>query len=662
MTHRLQAGQSEELICKLRADLDEQTHVRQQAERESMRVNAQFSKVQEELERSQSTSKLTLREKDDIGKRLTTLQQELSRVQEGVRLRDQMQLDLVAKSAEVNDLKKNHYKYEQTKQELISQQEAVSQKTQEVEALASQVETLQRQAHNLEQKAQERDILVEDKANLEKEAQGLKQKLAELHHLRDQLEKQNVQLEESQSALNQAKDDLSQMRKLEEDNKSLKDTLESISAELAIANEKLWELDALHHLLINREEKIRQVEEELATYTSKAEELIKIKADLTLKENELSQLRDRLSTLETEQTASKPIRPVRRAANRSAQNSIPDQGHHRPSLQLNEEDLDPIQATGLTDMNFLMPPQPSLDLATSSQSFVADTLPEIQETLQEIPDSFQPQRRDLKTLGLLESGDTSSLSDIANPFERDEDLGDEHIAYLEEPGASLPSSHGENMSTRSTAPVESATQRPPSSSYGSLNEQMLLDISPHTQSQLEPTTPPQRAGLTRKPQFTRNSRRSVEVVQVEASLQGVASEIAKAKPQRLKSESQTQQRQTTASPERRPETPRDRESTPSIAREKYQPNSAAKRKIGQSEDHQPQKQLKRTPANLEVRIPGTSQNNSQKDDQTPSRKTVTFRRSSVVGTNAPVPGKAQKPSKPARKGSRQERYSSRFGA
>ncbi|KEF63839.1 uncharacterized protein A1O9_01817 [Exophiala aquamarina CBS 119918] len=577
------ASQSKEQICKLRADLDEQTRVRQQIERESTSMNEQFSKVQEELKKSQSTSTLALREKNDIEKRLAKLQQGLSRAQEDVRLRDQMQLDLATKSAEINDLKKSQYQYEQVKQELVSQNEAVFQKTQEAKALASQVQSLQNHTHKLEQKAQERDIFAEGKAHLERETHGLRQKLDGMQHLRGQLEDQNAQLEESQSALNKAKDDLSRMRKLEEENKSLKDTLESMSAELTITSEGIRELDAFRHLLSDKEEKIRRVEEELATYTSKSEEFVKSKAALKIKENELLLLRDRLSAMETEETPSKPTQPIRRAANRSAQNSSPNQSDSRPCLQFNEEEMSPIQATGLTVTNALIPPQMSLGLATSSQSFVADTQPEIQETLQEVPDSFQPQRQDLETLGLLDSGDTSSLSDIANPFERDEYLGDERIAYLEEPGTSLPSSQGGGMGARSTARVESTTQPPPSSSYGSLNEQMLLDISPHTELQLETTTPPRRLGFARKPQPIRTDRRDIEVERNKVSIQRGSSELAKPRPERLNSEFQTKQQQTRTakSPVERPETPRDREATPSVARERYRPNSAAKRKMGQ---------------------------------------------------------------------------------
>jgi hypothetical protein len=457
--------------------------------------------------------------------------------------------------------------------------------------------------------------------------------------------------------------DLSRMRKLEENSKSFKETLDSLSAELAIANEKSRKLDALQEMVAQKEERLARVEGELESHISMSEELIKTKADLTLKQNELSELRERLSTLETGQATSLPVRPVRRAADRSAQSAIAAQNYHRRDLQFDEEDMDPIQATGLTDANSRTPIQESLNLTTTTQSVIADTQPEIEETLREIPDSYQSQRHDLEILGLLETGDTSSLSDIADPFIIDEFLEDERIPYLEEPGASLHSSPNENIGDGSAGRLEPAPERPPSSSYGSLNEQMLLDINPQGEPQLERTKSLRRVEPTRNLNTARNDRISVELDQVEDLIPDEASGRTKPSPRRrLRSESHSKRKRTTASPESRPETPRNRESTPLAARERYQPNSAAKRKIEQSEDRQPSKQLKRTPANLEVNIPRGSQSNSRKNDQTPSRKLPTFSRSSVVGTNAPAPGKGQKTSKPARRGSRQEKYSSRFGA
>jgi len=659
MTHHSQVTQSEEQICKLRENLTEQAHERQQAEREMMRVNAQFSEAQEELEICQRRSTLALREKDDMKDHLKTLQQELSRAQEDVRLRDQLQRDLAAKLNEVDELKKSHSKHENAKQELISQQKIVAQKTKEARVLASQIETLQRETHELKQKELEKDILAERFTLLEKEAQGLRTQLSELPHLRDQLEKQNVRLEESQTALNKAKDDLAQIRKLEDDNNLLNETLEFMRADLAIANEGVRKMDAMQELLNHKDGKIRQVEEELATYVSASEELFQTKADLVMAQNELLQIRNRLSVLEIEQAATLPPRPVRRAPNRSTQKNVAVQDNLRSSLEFDRVAEDQIPATSLTDTSSLVLPNPSLNLTTSSQSFVADTQLDNQQTLQEIPDSFQPQHRDFETLNLFESGDTSPLTEIANPFEQGGYLEDDRMGYLEEPIASLPSAdRDENLSNQSAERLESASQRPPSSSYGSVNEQMLLDVTPQTESQPRPTPHPRSAGMARKSRTTRSNRVGVESEQIEVSIPGGDSK----KDQRLKIESQTDQQQSTAGAGGRPETPRDRESTPSLAREKHQPNSAAKRKIGQMEDHQPLKPLKRTPANLEVRGPGTSKANSEIYEQTPSKKTVTFRRSSVVGTNAPAPGKGQKPSKSSRRGSRQERYSSRFGA
>ena len=114
------------------------------------------------------------------------------------------------------------------------------------------------------------------------------------------------------------------------------------------------------------------------------------------------------------------------------------------------------------------------------------------------------------------------------------------------------------------------------------------------------------------------------------------------------------------------------ESPPSSTKEKHLPNSAAKRRNEVDVDDSnvvAAKRLKRTPANLEV--PSTSKTadgiSSQHSQQSPGAKLFSTqpqmpsgsRTGTVVGTHAPEPGKSRK-AKPARKGSRSDRYSTRF--
>lgn len=621
---------------------------------------------------------MTAHEKDEQTKHIASLQHELAKARANVNLFDQTQRDLAAKSAEVVRLVENQSKYEKVKQELLVQQQKALEKTREAELLQSHVEDLHRQSLSLEQKVREKEVFAELNVCLGKEAHDLKQKLAGLQSMKDQLEKQHTQLEESRSALDLARKDLCRMQELEGNNKTLSQKLNAVSFELITANEKnqsitalegnnktLSEklnavsfelltankknqaLTALEELLAQKEETIRRREAELETHASVSAELIKTKEDVEVKQIELSRLEARVLTLESEQATIFPHQPLRRAANRSTESAAhPLQNHSRPDLQFNDDETGPNQATVLLGVDSSIPPTGSLNMA-STPSVIPDTQVVVQQRLQEIPNSFQSQLHILETLGLQDSGDTSSLTDIADPFSEDEFGGNEEVTYLEEPEGSPHPSHGVTTAGVPAGPSQPVVERPPSSSYGSLNEHMLLDFSLNGETQPGPTG--------------RNDKNNSDPQHVEHLRQGKTSKRTGPTSRRLRSVSQPQRGPSTDSPENRLGDLGDRESTPLIAREKHQPNSAVKRKIEQSESQQSSKQLKRTPANLEVSIPRTSQGTSQRGEKSPPRRVVTFRRSSVVGTNAPAPEKSQKTSKSARRGSRQERYSSRFG-
>lgn len=661
----------------MRADLTEQTQLRQRSERRSKEIDEHLSKVQEELKNAESQSVLTAHEKDEQAKHIASLQHELAKARANVNLFDQTQRDLAAKSAEVFGLMENQSKYEKTKQELLMQQQKALQKTREAELLQSQVEDLHSQSFGLKQKVREKEVLAELNVCLEKEAHGLKQKLAGLQPMKGQLEKQHTQLEESRSALDLARKDLCRMQELEGNNKTLSEKLNAVSFELITANEKnqtitaleannktlgeklnavsfelvtantkIQALTALEELLAQKEETIRRSEAELETHASVSAELIKTKEDVEVKQIELSRLEARILTLEKEQAPGFPHQPLRRAANRSTESTHPLRNHSLPDLQFNNDETAPVQETVLLGVDSSIPLTGSLNMA-STPSVIPNTQVVIQQRLQEIPNSFQSQLQILETLGLPESGDTSSLTDIADPFSEDEFGENEVVTYLEEHGGSQQPSHDVTTPGVPAGPPQPVVERPPSSSYGSLNEHMLLDFSLNGETQPGPTG--------------RKDKHNSEPQHVEHLHQGKTSKRTGPTSGRLRSEDQPQRDPSTDSPERRPGNLGDRESTPLAAREKHQPNSAAKRKIEQSEHQQSSKQLKRTPANLEVSIPRTSQGNSQRGEKSPPRRVITFRRSSVVGTNAPAPDKSQKTSKSARRGSRQERYSSRFG-
>ena len=109
------------------------------------------------------------------------------------------------------------------------------------------------------------------------------------------------------------------------------------------------------------------------------------------------------------------------------------------------------------------------------------------------------------------------------------------------------------------------------------------------------------------------------------------------------------------------------------SRERHLPNSAAKRRGELEEevpDSQAQKRLKRNPANLEVRrtnkhtsTPWAGETSDVESSRARSDIPIGVHiGGSIVGTNAPTPGRGQKAVKLVRRGSKQERWSTRFNS
>jgi hypothetical protein len=198
---------------------------------------------------------------------------------------------------------------------------------------------------------------------------------------------------------------------------------------------------------------------------------------------------------------------------------------------------------------------------------------------------------------------------------------------------------------RRAANSQGSIGRPFSSSYSSQGDQMLLD-----QVSQENASGADHVATGVAPNVVMTFGHLVPV-------QG-------ASPRRLRSGSQGKDQRFTPTPEPGTENRRNRASTPAVRREQHQPNSAVKRRIEpEAEKNAPQentKRLKRRPPNHEVTTP-QHRTSTQPAQPTSPRGSGRWRKSSsVVGTNAPAPGKSQRSSRPTRKGSRQDRYSSRF--
>lgn len=100
------------------------------------------------------------------------------------------------------------------------------------------------------------------------------------------------------------------------------------------------------------------------------------------------------------------------------------------------------------------------------------------------------------------------------------------------------------------------------------------------------------------------------------------------------------------------------EITPTIHKERHQPNSAVKRSA--EGDGPPAKRFERHPERLAVRDPSKPTNHlasgSSQSNVTPASR----KGDSVVGAPAPAPGKSQKSSKAPRKSSKKDKYSAKF--
>ena len=125
-------------------------------------------------------------------------------------------------------------------------------------------------------------------------------------------------------------------------------------------------------------------------------------------------------------------------------------------------------------------------------------------------------------------------------------------------------------------------------------------------------------------------------------------------PKHLRSGTQFRERFTTPAPE----TGSSPQQTPTTQRERYQPNSAAKRSA--EGDGPPAKRLERHPERLAVRNPSKYTSHLGSEASQSTINAGQRKGGSVVGTPAPVPGKSKKSSRAPRKDPRKDKYTARF--
>jgi hypothetical protein len=342
-------------------------------------------------------------------------------------------------------------------------------------------------------------------------------------------------------------------------------------------------------------------------------------------QQQILNLEGALSNAKLDKEANQPQQP-RKFADRTQRTNLSQQGqprHSHPHLSSNG----PLPGNGDTLVS------------SAGTAIVPETQPEVPESLQDnlISHPHEDEDESESELSTLPSDDEDDTleDEIQQDFAKTQ-------RYARGQGYISPTKDLSGV-PRSQQPSE----RPPSSSYGSQSDQMLLDQV----SQGDPLGADDTAsGSTgANPVFPWNHL---------ASPQGLSQ-------RRLRSGSQGPSRVHSALPGPDSQHEHKRASTPGVRREQYQPNSAAKRRMEpENEDYASQenpKRLKRRPANLEVRAP--QDRTPKQAEQTPSRGPGSWRKSStIVGTNAPAPGKSQRSAKPARKGSQRDRFATRFAA
>lgn len=449
------------------------------------------------------------------------------------------------------------------------------------------------------------------------------------------------------------RDSQEMVAELEHNNSRLRAAESALIDELKIARELSRHREELAGAVKTRDATIEKLEKEAAEWPTMQMQVSQLKEDVHRKDQQIALLQNQIRTQELQAASigsnetiptAHPIRPFNRAADRSGQIIGPKHIQRVSHFSLEEED--PIQATGMT--NEVFPDQSQADLGEPQSTFsiITETQPEFQETLEEMPPSSNLQEKTAESLELVDIGGVSPLTEI------DDELIDaimNPIATFTEASPTPPETHHTNPKLALVGD-QAVKLRPTSSSYGSI-DQMLLDHG--TQSD---TTDKVRL----------NESDSYHLLD---SAIGDARSREKSKkdpsPRRLRS-SHPARKAEMAGSEAGFEIEIDRGSTPLRPRERPQPNSAVKRRADHQEGavtpDQPLKRLKRTSANLDVGVASHPHVNAKPGKKSPKRTVLTFRRTSIVGTNAPAPDKTPKGVKAAKKGSRQDKYSARFSA
>jgi hypothetical protein len=606
-------------IRRLRQKLEQQNtklgqlDVQVQEHRNLVEMNASLRKEVERLEQDASAKAQLAGELDDQKKKTDDLESALSIAARQALDMDKLDNDNAALREQKTELEKKVASIPALQQRLGIQDQKMTE-------LKSSLSLARQRAQGMEELAQE-------KLKFNGQLKELQSKVATLDIIQSQLELEQNKTAELKTCLVTAQEQAGKVDQLQADIVSLRANVQSLSADLQRKVEECAQVEPLKHILEQKNEELAELHERLQTFQAQTVEINALKQDVQRKQEEQTSLQlqivaleGALSNAQLDQQADvsrsqEGLIGGSRRSEKTSRKLVTHSSTNRPAQLLSDGDV-PV-SSGCTDI-------------------IPETQPEVPETLQ---DSLG-QRFDLD--GEESDSDLSSMLPSEPDSDEEERPQSEHFPYSRGQGYVSPTQ------TRHPTDSQPPAARPPSSSYESHSDQMLLDqISPMNSQGTDYVSSPPAA---QKPNLGWDRLLSATSFS----------------PRRLRSGSQMPPRLLQASPGSGSRSPFKRASTPAIRREQHLPNSAAKRQMEPDADDQASqgnlKKLKRRPANMEV-INLQLRSSNQNVPPTPPRLTGSWRQSNtVVRTNAPAPGKTPQSANPSRKNSRRDRYASRFAA
>lgn len=678
-------------------ELDYQRRKRETAEEDVQAMRLLQSDMQQSLEKAEAEKSTALKEGLSLQKKVEGLEASLTlaRVSEG--LLEEAKTRLEAKTTEVAELKHVVKDHENLKRDLLNRQRELNAKDSELKACQDQLCELQNKSGRLEEQIREQQKLLKEKDQLQVELTASRLELVGMANLKQELEHHVASIARLQSALAIAEKDAAEASHLKAHNSSLNDQIDTLTLDLKAAQEQNEQITTLKATAERMEDEIAALK---ATSEQKEDEIIALKATAEQKEAEIDTLKATSEQKEDEITTLKGTAEQREAEINNLKERLElfdtqadALQSAKEELQRKEENIATIQQQVLTLEGALSkamlhketnPPESTRRVADRSGSRVglSNNGPVVAHGLvmasspgvgEDTACAFPQQLTGPSVIpetqsATLQENEQYQVESATQRPQQHDDATSELSEYTSnasdhEPGVNnIIRKKNTNMRAgrqkqKNTQPGNSQTKghcqltgRTPSSSYGSQNDQMLLDQMAQEEDSLEEI-----------------SRLLSEAGDDEDSLSWDRSASKSGRsPRPVTRSSQTRRPAMTPTPDTSPGTNTPRESTPAVMRERYPPNSAAKRKVDNDDKDTQQertRRLKRRPANLEIRPPRSSAPKPPSGEQNGSGVTLNYRKSSsVVGTNAPAPGKGQRSSKPARRGSRQDKYNNRFAA